>query len=99
MIRKGSPSESLFSLHLWPQTIWPLRGGDAHFPTKTGLKNQNREISITPLISHDQSIDNSLRMLHAKFHRNWSDIAGTFKCLPNLPHNFASLFCIKTTCT
>ena len=38
-------------------TVLVRRGGHAHFPAKTGPKNQYQKVSVISMISHDQSID------------------------------------------
>ena len=46
---------------IWrPQTISSARGGHAHFPAKSGPKNQKSKIIILTWIPHRQSIDNTI---------------------------------------
>ena len=44
---------------------------NAHFPTKTSPKNQNRKMNANTWNFNNQSIDNSLQLFHANFLPNW----------------------------
>ena len=71
LTQKNNPAGHLFDWVLSPQPPRRPCGYHAHLPLKWPKKS-HREVRIMPWISHTQSINNSLLMIHANSDLNWS---------------------------